>query len=112
MPNYWIGLMPVVLVALRLEWPPPYGSQSRSSFVLPLTVLPIQKMAILARVARGATVELPYQYFVTTERAKGLREQEAAVGHSVSGPCRDARSTPRTVPFMPFRLTRPLPHVG
>jgi ABC-type dipeptide/oligopeptide/nickel transport system permease component len=74
MPNYWIGLMLIILFSLQLGWLPPYGSGSWKSYVLPVTVLAIQEMAILARLTRGATVELLNQDFVTTARAKGLRE--------------------------------------
>ena len=83
MPNYWLGLMLVILFALHLEWLPPYGDQSWKSFVLPVTVLAIQEMAILARLTRGATVELLHQDFVTTARAKGLREKWVIVRHVV-----------------------------
>jgi len=83
MPNYWIGLMLVVLFALRLEWLPPYGSEGWQSYVLPVTVLAIQEMAILARLTRGATVELLNQDFVTTARAKGLHERWVVIRHVV-----------------------------
>ncbi|MGH2533054.1 MAG: ABC transporter permease [Thermomicrobiales bacterium] len=81
MPNYWIGLMLVILFALTLEWLPPYGSASWKSYVLPVAVLAFQEMAILARLCRGATVELLRQDFVTTARAKGLRESVVVVRH-------------------------------
>jgi peptide/nickel transport system permease protein len=81
MPNYWIGLMLVILFALNLEWLPPYGSGSWKSYVLPVAVLAFQEMAILARLSRGATVELLRQDFVTTARAKGLRESVVVVRH-------------------------------
>jgi len=83
MPNYWIGLMLVVLFALRLEWLPPYGSEGWQSYVLPVAVLAIQEMAILARLTRGATVELLNQDFVTTARAKGLHERWVVIRHVV-----------------------------
>jgi len=81
MPNYWIGLMLIILFALRLEWLPPYGSGSWKSYVLPVAVLAFQEMAILARLTRGATVELLRQDFVTTARAKGLRESIVVIRH-------------------------------
>jgi ABC-type dipeptide/oligopeptide/nickel transport system permease component len=75
MPNYWIGLMLIILFSLQLGWLPPYGSASWQAYVLPVSVLAIQEMAILARLTRGATFELLHQDFVTTARSKGLRER-------------------------------------
>lgn len=75
LPNYWIGLMLIIIFSLRLGWLPPFGSGSWKSYVLPVTVLAAQEMAILARLTRGATVELLQQDFVTTARSKGLRER-------------------------------------
>jgi ABC-type dipeptide/oligopeptide/nickel transport system permease component len=82
LPNYWVGLMLIILFALKLEWLPPYGSDSWKSYILPVAVLASQEMAILARLARGATSEILGQDFVTTARAKGLRER-AVVGRHV-----------------------------
>lgn len=83
MPNYWIGLMLIIVFSLRLGWLPPYGSGSWKAYVLPVLVLAIQEMAILARLTRGATVELMQQDFVTTARAKGLRERIVVGRHVV-----------------------------
>ena len=75
MPNYWIGLMLIILFSLQLGWLPPYGNATWQAYVLPVAVLAIQEMAILARLTRGATFELLHQDFVTTARSKGLRER-------------------------------------
>jgi peptide/nickel transport system permease protein len=65
-PNYWIGLMLIVLFSLTLDWLPPYGSQGWQAYVLPVGVLAFQEMAILARLSRGATIEVLNQDYVNT----------------------------------------------
>jgi peptide/nickel transport system permease protein len=82
-PNYWIGLMLIVLFSLTLDWLPPYGSQGWQAYVLPVGVLAFQEMAILARLSRGATIEVLNQDYVTTARAKGLRETVVVSRHVV-----------------------------
>jgi ABC-type dipeptide/oligopeptide/nickel transport system permease component len=48
-----------------------------------VSVLAAQEMAILARLSRGTTGEVLSQDFVTTARAKGLRERAVVVRHVV-----------------------------
>ena len=48
-----------------------------------MTVLAIQEMAILARLTRGATIELLQQDYVTTARSKGLAERIVVSRHVV-----------------------------
>lgn len=83
LPNYWVALMLIIIFSLRLGWLPPYGSGSWKSYVLPVAVLAAQEMAILARLTRGATIEMLQQDFVTTARSKGLREQIVVGRHVV-----------------------------
>ncbi len=83
LPNYWVALMLIIVFSLHLGWLPPYGSGSWKAYVLPVAVLAAQEMAILARLTRGATVELLRQDFVTTARAKGLEEWLVVSRHVV-----------------------------
>ena len=83
LPNYWVALMLIIVFSLNLGWLPPYGSGSWKSYVLPVAVLAAQEMAILARLTRGATIELLQQDFVTTARAKGLKEWIVVSRHVV-----------------------------
>ncbi|MGB3329370.1 MAG: ABC transporter permease, partial [Thermomicrobiales bacterium] len=71
-PNYWIGLMAIIFFSVKLGWLPPYGSIGWKSYLLPVIVLSIDEIAGLARITRGATIEVLGQDYVTTARAKGL----------------------------------------
>ncbi len=82
-PNYWIGLMGIVLFSVQLGWLPPYGSDSWKGYVLPVIVLSIEEIAALARLTRGATVEILGQDYVTTARAKGLSSRVVTIRHVV-----------------------------
>lgn len=82
-PNYWIGLMLIILFSVNLGWLPPYGSDTWKSYILPVLVLSIEEMAALARLTRGATIEVMNQDYVTTARAKGLARGAIMVRHVV-----------------------------
>jgi peptide/nickel transport system permease protein len=82
-PNYWIGLMLIIVFSVNLGWLPPYGSDSWKSYILPVVVLSIEEMAALARLTRGATIEVMNQDYVVTARAKGLARNVIMVRHVV-----------------------------
>lgn len=80
-PNYWIGIMAIVLFSVRLGWLPPYGADSWQAYVLPVLVLSIEEMAAIMRLIRGTTIEVLGQDFVRTAEAKGLRRAPILVRH-------------------------------
>lgn len=82
-PNYWIGLMAIVIFSVSLGWLPPYGADSWQGYILPVFVLAIEEMAALARLTRGATIEVMSQDYVTTGRAKGLAPRVVVLRHIV-----------------------------
>lgn len=82
-PNYWIGLMAIIFFSVQVNWLPPYGADSWKSYILPVIVLSIEEMAALARLTRGATIEMMGQDFVTTARAKGLAPRVITLRHIV-----------------------------
>ncbi len=82
-PNYWIGLMAIVIFSVQVNWLPPYGADSWRSYILPVIVLSIEEMAALARLTRGATIEVMSQDYVVTSRAKGLAPRVVAFRHIV-----------------------------
>lgn len=83
-PNYWVGLLLIILFASTLGWLPTYGaSQGWKSLVMPVAVLAFEEMAGLIRITRGATLAALSQDHVQTARAKGLRESAVMMRHVV-----------------------------
>ncbi|HAX25046.1 MAG TPA: ABC transporter permease [Thermomicrobiales bacterium] len=83
LPSFWISLMLIILFSLKLGWLPPNGTQSWKNFILPVAVLSAQETALLARLTRGATLEILRQDYVTTARSKGLSEFVIVLRHVV-----------------------------
>lgn len=83
LPNFWFGLMGIIVFALLLRWLPPFGLTSWKGYILPVAVLATGEMAILARVMRAATIEVLSQDYVRTATAKGLAQPTVVLRHAV-----------------------------
>ena len=83
LPNFWVGLMLIILFSLQLGWLPPFGSEGWESYVLPVFVLGINEIALLTRLMRGTMLEVLGQDYVTTARSKGLSEYIVILQHAV-----------------------------
>ncbi len=86
-PNYWLGLVMVIVFAVELAWLPASGMGANGSdnfsvlhlddlryLVMPVITLALVPVGIIARTTRAAVLEVRGQDFVTTLRAKGLGE--------------------------------------
>jgi len=86
-PNYWLGLVMVIVFAVELSWLPASGMGKNGSdqfsawrwedmkyLVMPVLTLSMVPVGIIARTTRAAVLEVRSQDFVTTLRAKGLSE--------------------------------------
>ncbi|GEL26548.1 peptide ABC transporter permease [Pseudonocardia sulfidoxydans NBRC 16205] len=82
-PQFWFGMMAVLIFAVNLHWFPSSGSGSFSHLVLPALVLGISASAAIARLTRSAMLEVLGEQYIVTARAKGLREVTIISGHAL-----------------------------
>jgi peptide/nickel transport system permease protein len=90
-PNFWLGIMLILLVSVRLGWLPasgfvpladdPLGNLRR--MVMPALVLGAGLAAVLMRQTRNAMIEVLSADFVRTARAKGLGQPAVVVRHAL-----------------------------
>src|SRR5215467_1212929 len=73
MPVYWLGLLLILVFAVKLHWLPAAGREGLASLVLPAVALGAFSMARIARMARSGMLEVLAQDYVRTARAVGIR---------------------------------------
>jgi len=90
-PSFWAGILAIILFALVLRWLPPGGrvadgnniGDSIKSLILPATTLALYLAATLSRFLKFNLLEVFYDDFVRTARAKGLNEQAVIYKHAL-----------------------------
>jgi len=89
-PNFWLGIMLILLISVQLGWLPPSGyvslaedwRQSLATTIMPAFVLGNAIAAILMRHTRSAMMTAMDQDYVRTARAKGLGEGRVVIRHA------------------------------
>jgi len=81
-PQYWLGLVLILIFAVWLRWLPATGSSTPESLILPAITLGVAEAAIIARLVRSSMVETLGADFVRTARAKGLADRRVVIRHA------------------------------
>ncbi len=90
-PNFWLGIMLILLVSVRLGWLPASGYvppwedplDNLRRMLMPSLVLGTGLAAVLMRQTRNAMIEVLSADYVRTARAKGLAQPAVVVRHAL-----------------------------
>jgi len=83
MPNFWLGLMLMLLFAVKLCWLPVSGAGGPLHLVLPALTLGTGLAATLTRLLRSSMLEVIRQDYIVTARSKGLSERVVVYRHAL-----------------------------
>src|SRR6266568_4094961 len=90
-PNFWGGILAIIIFSLVLRWLPPGGrvadandlGNSIKSLILPATTLALYLAAGLSRFIKFNLLEVFFDDFVRTARAKGLSDTAVVYRHAL-----------------------------
>lgn len=91
LPGFWVGLMLILIFAVRLDWLPTQGMRSYTStgsysiphLILPVLTLTITEFAFKMRLMRASMIEVLGQDFIDTARSKGLSRGRILWSHAL-----------------------------
>jgi peptide/nickel transport system permease protein len=90
-PNFWLGIMLILLVSVHLGWLPASGfvpwwedpRENLARMIMPAVVLGTALAAVLMRQTRNAMIEVLSADYIRTARAKGLTQGGVVFRHAI-----------------------------
>jgi len=82
-PVFWLALLLIMFFSVRLRWLPATSGSGWRDLILPAISLALLSTATLARLVRSSILEVLRQEYLTTARAKGLRNSIVVVRHAL-----------------------------
>ena len=82
-PAFWLGLMLLLVFALRLGWFPAIGITDWTGFVMPSVTQASGSMAVMIRMTRSTMLEVIREDYIRTARSKGASEGRIIKKHEL-----------------------------
>ncbi|MGN0837594.1 MAG: ABC transporter permease [Pyramidobacter sp.] len=82
MPNFWQGLLLIILFSVILGWLPSSGFSSWKHVILPAVTIGTSSAAVVMRMTRSSMLEAIRQDYIRTARAKGQSEFKVVWHHA------------------------------
>lgn len=91
MPDFWIGIVLIIIFGINLRWLPVIGYEPLSAgfwpwfshLILPALAAGLPFSAVLARITRSAMLEVLQQDYIRVARSKGLDEKRVILRHAL-----------------------------
>ena len=83
MPTFWVGLMLILLLSVRLGLLPATGSETWKHLIMPAFCLGINNAGLVCRMTRSSMVDVIRADYLRTARAKGVSERNVILKHAL-----------------------------
>ncbi len=83
MPQFFVGLLLIIIFAVKLKWLPVGGYGSLSNLVLPSVALALPALGRLTMVVRSAMIDELNSQYVKAARAKGMPTRRVVAKHAL-----------------------------
>jgi peptide/nickel transport system permease protein len=83
MPNFWVGIMLILIFSQGLRLLPTFGRGTWQQMVLPVIAVALPLMALTARLVRTGMLDNLQEDYVRTARAKGIAQAGVVTRHII-----------------------------
>ncbi len=83
MPNFWLGMLLIILFSVQLNWLPASGIAHWTCWIMPSLTIGLSNCARVMRMTRSSLLEVMRQDYITTARAKGMPEKIVIFKHAL-----------------------------
>jgi peptide/nickel transport system permease protein len=82
-PSFFLGILLILLFAVKLRWVPVVGATGFSGLILPAIAVALPVAGYLARIVRSSMLEVLGAEYLVTAREKGLSESVVIFRHAL-----------------------------
>jgi len=82
-PNFWLGMLLIMLFTRHLGWLPPTGFTEPMQWIMPTIAIGTGSAAVIMRMTRSSMLECIRQDYIRTARAKGQTEGKVIFKHAL-----------------------------
>ena len=82
-PNFWLGLILIIVFSLNLKWFPSGGMDGWKTYIMPVITLGTGCMASITRTTRSSMLEVIRQDYIRTAQAKGMKQRVVITRHAL-----------------------------
>ncbi len=83
LPNFWLGIMLILVFGVTVRWLPTSGFEGWRYLILPSVTLAAYPTAFVARLTRSGMLEVLDQDYIRTARSKGVAGRDIVLRHAM-----------------------------
>lgn len=83
MPNFWLGLIFILIFSVELRWTPVSGTDTWQHFILPTITISLSVVPVKMRLLRAGMIEVLDADYIRTAYAKGLSQRMVIYKHAL-----------------------------
>lgn len=83
LPTFYLGLMLILIVCVKLQWLPISGGTGLLGTILPAFTINLRSIAIIARMTRSSMLEVLSQDYIMAAKAQGFNKRQITYKHAL-----------------------------